>query len=748
MATPTPPPAVYATEAPSSAEFPTTNNGPQNAPKPQSTFTAAPGAAPGATPIPPNIVRITGDRIVGNVKGDMTADGHVHITTDSVDISGDQAVYTASDKIVRLTGHVQFVSADGDTATATSLAFDTTKSTFRMYDVAGQTSAVSFQGEPIQGYVYFKGKELDVAADGSSVLQRGWVTTCSLDHVAYHISGKEIDIHPHDRVIAHSSALYLGGFLVAALGIVVLPLSEAAAHHQSVFAPRFGYNSTEGVFARTFISFYRSPYYYGTYHIDYFQKVGVGLGMDIYFARQDGRGSGFASVYTLQNNAYQRTQTGQKSSEQVTLNAEQLLGHHVSGSLQLSYSGQSVVASSIPSTTTGGINLTHSGARSTTSYVGNVSTTGSSSSLGASVNHIINFTPTFSQTVGLQFQGNTNPTSYSRQINFTADTHFTAPLFDGDLVIDQSHGEQITNPQPAPTAGASPIPGTVTDTNGFQKVPELTLRSRPFQISSLRLPLTVTITDGIYNDQFDYQPTGIKTSRLDLTSQIGSAFFPVGPSSDVTATATVRQDFYGTGDLLGTIGESVSLRTLFGEHADNTLSYDELSVRGYTPMPSFDAASGIDQLGEVLNVYSGSTYRFSAATSYDFHMKLLSPVSYQLLWQPTTLTSLSLGTTYDPNGTAGVQRPGYGPMNIALATPIGKNDYLQFQGDYDFKLHGLQNQSYFLTHTVEDCYQIRVAYRQALKEVDFSFNLLAFPSQTVNFGINSGGPIINQSFGQ
>jgi hypothetical protein len=171
-------------------------------------------------------------------------------------------------------------------------------------------------------------------------------------------------------------------------------------------------------------------------------------------------------------------------------------------------------------------------------------------------------------------------------------------------------------------------------------------------------------------------------------------------------------------------------------------------VRGFTPMPSFDSAFGTDQIGEVFNLYSGSVYRFSASTNYDFHQKFLSPVAYQLLWQPAPLASVSLGTTYDPHGIAGLQRPGYSPVNISLATPVGKDDYFQMQANYDFKLHGLQNQSYFVTHTVNDCYQIRVAYRQALKEVDFSFDLLAFPTQSVNFGINSNGPIIAQSFGQ
>ena len=175
---------------------------------------------------------------------------------------------------------------------------------------------------------------------------------------------------------------------------MVLPLSQEAARHQAAIAPSLGYNSTEGFFARTFINFYRSPYYYGTYHVDYFQKVGIGLGMDLFFARADGRGNGFGSFYTLQNNAYQRNLTGQKNSYQASLNMSEVLGHHVTASLQFSYTGQSVVQSNIPSSTTAGLSFTHAGTRSTTSYTGNISTSGPSDSIGAGVEHTINFTPT------------------------------------------------------------------------------------------------------------------------------------------------------------------------------------------------------------------------------------------------------------------------------------------------------------------------------------------------------------------
>src|SRR6202043_2306061 len=96
-----------------------------------------------AAGVPAGDVRVVADRIAGNTKGDMTAQGHVHLTTDSVDVTGDQAVYTASDKTVRMTGNVHFVGADGSTATAKSLAFNTEKNTFAMFDVAGQTNSVA-----------------------------------------------------------------------------------------------------------------------------------------------------------------------------------------------------------------------------------------------------------------------------------------------------------------------------------------------------------------------------------------------------------------------------------------------------------------------------------------------------------------------------------------------------------------------------------------------------------------------------
>jgi hypothetical protein len=110
--------------------------------------------------------------------------------------------------------------------------------------------------------------------------------------------------------------------------------------------------------------------------------------------------------------------------------------------------------------------------------------------------------------------------------------------------------------------------------------------------------------------------------------------------------------------------------------------------------------------------------------------------------QPGPYASLTLGTSFDPHGT------GYGPMSIQLQTPVGKDDYFQMLANYDFKLHGLQGQNYYLTHNVNNCYVVRVSYLQPLREVDLSVGLIAFPGEGVTFGFtNQGGSLLPQSFG-
>jgi hypothetical protein len=188
-------------------------------------------------------------------------------------------------------------------------------------------------------------------------------------------------------------------------------------------------------------------------------------------------------------------------------------------------------------------------------------------------------------------------------------------------------------------------------------------------------------------------------------------------------------------------GDQFSLHTLYGTHADTQLSYNVNSVRGFSPLQSFDGEFSSNTYTEALDIYNGSYYRLTASTSYDVLQHFQSSISYQLTANPGPYSSVTLGTSFDPHGT------GYGPMSIQLQTPVSKTDYLQMLASYDFKLHGLQGQNYYLTHNVNNCYLVRLAYLQPLHEVDLSVSLLAFPGQGVSFGFTNQGSLLPQSFG-
>ena len=687
-----------------------------------------------ATP-PPGFGRITADRVFGNSNGDMDAEGHVLIVQGDSTITADSAHYDAATRLVHATGDVHYVSANGDTATAKALEYDVAHDRVIMDDVEGQTSSVQYQAERIHGYLYYKGERITIDHNGHAILQRGWVTTCDLRHVAYHVTGKEIEIRPNDRLIAHGPALYLGGILVAGLGILALPLTQETTRRPSTVAPRIGYNSIYGFFLKNYINFYQSPYFYGTFHVDYFQKAGIGLGADLYFARRDGAGSGELTLYNLRANGYQQSITGQKNSFSSTLTYQRVFPHHVTLSANANYTTQTLITA-IPPTLSANVNVTHSGARSTTSYGGTATTTGPNSSFGGLFNHTIAFSPVFSENVSLQLQfaqSISDPgfpdalQTFSRSVLFLSDTRYTSHSFDTDLNISTNHGQ---------TSSTQFGRETTSPVIGLQRVPELTIRSHPFSVSTLRLPVQFTLVDGVYDDGFD----NITTARYELVGQLGSAVYRIGENNSVSLLVGVRQDLYGTGDERGAIAENFALQNFFGRHADNTLAYQEQSVRGFTPMRSFDFLTGFDQINETFNLYNGSAYRFTASTNYDFKNKFLGTINYQLAVSPTQYSSVLLGDSYDPHGT------GYGPLSVTLATPLGRYDYLEFLGNYDFKMHALTGQNYFLTHNVADCYQVRIAYREPLHELDLSVSLLAFPTQAVNFGLN-GSSVLPQSFG-
>jgi hypothetical protein len=191
-------PLYFATPLPvQNDDIPTIYHRPLPVPSPlPSGATPPPSPGPESTtvPLPQGAAVVTADQMYGSggAGQDITALGHVNIKYGDIDIIADQAVFNGKTKVIRATGHVKFINANGDTATATSLDYDTNDGRVAMNDVVGQSSSLYAEGEQIQGYVYYKAQQVTSYPDGHTILKNGWITTCDLSHVAYHITGREI----------------------------------------------------------------------------------------------------------------------------------------------------------------------------------------------------------------------------------------------------------------------------------------------------------------------------------------------------------------------------------------------------------------------------------------------------------------------------------------------------------------------------------------------------------------------------
>jgi len=86
--------------------------------------------------------------------------------------------------------------------------------------------------------------------------------------------------------------------------------------------------------------------------------------------------------------------------------------------------------------------------------------------------------------------------------------------------------------------------------------------------------------------------------------------------------------------------------------------------------------------------------------------------------------------------------------NVQIITPIGRTADLQFATYVDWKNHmRLESKNIYLREVIGDCYEVRISYNEDLKTVAVTLDILAFPSQGLNFGIGSNNStVVPQSF--
>ncbi len=676
----------------------------------------SPTPAPTGVPtLPPNHIAILADSVSGNTNqgqpGD--ADGNVHILFQQEEIVGDHAHYDGL-RTLTVEGHPFIIDhARNSVLQGDQIIFDTIDQTAKIVNGKG-TSAQGLE----RGLVHFQAKDLHTDPDGVGHGLAPYLTTCENPRGGYHMTGKNMEVYPGDKIVIYKAILWLGAAAVFFLPKVVIPLRSVENDSQRPkYFPDVGYDQYEGYWIKTRFTFGKDQYYYGYYRLNYFTKVGLGIGYVGFYQKKNGRRSASADVYGIHD---RRTQS---STYTLSLQEIENFSQTLRGNFGYNYQSNYGPFLNLPPNESFTSTVAHQTLHTSQNYGFNRSSVGSQSSsktfsftdnrqITTALSQATNFNLSSSQSNygGL---GSSNSTA-----TFDSLTHLTTSGADYQMTIDKTFAQQPY---------------------GIDKLPEFQVRPTQF-FPHFVMPLSAQFTAGEYSEPSN----AFSTSRANMAFVLGPEIAKIF-GSDFQGTVNVNQYYYGTGDEKASIQQILNLTTPLGNHVVNTISYNESNYNG----PAFVPFQFLDQQPnqnlkngqDLVRIFNGDVYTASLGFSTNFD-RMAQPVSYQVTMRPSARSVLLLGGSFVPG--AG---QGFYTTNAQVGIPFGKDASLQMVTDIDWKNKGrLENKVLYYTKTIGDCYQVQALYNEAQKLVTVSINLLAFPSRTATFAVGQSGPLIPSTF--
>jgi hypothetical protein len=701
-----------ATPTPSPSATPRPSSSPSAAPQPSGSPTALPTLGP-------NQIAILGDQISGSSADGAPSDykGNVHIFFAEGTIVGDVAHYDGA-HTVTVSGHAYIINRNADAILhADKIVYDTQTGLATLTNGRGETT------EGVEyGKLHFTGKTMTMTRDGHIHAVGGSFTTCENQRGGYHVDAKTIDVNPGDKVIAHKNTVFLGLLGVFLLPLLLVPLKQPNfdQRRKPSFVPEVGYDDADGLYVRARIGFGTTDYYYGYYRLEEFTKRGQGFGYVAYIGTKTNRRVINIDTYFLHGTGV--NSTGNQAN--ANINDIENFSQRLRGQFNFVYTGDYGPLVNLPPSLQIGGSIVHQGSHSSENYQFQHAYTGSQSSTDnlAFIDQLT-FSPRLQQGINLSYTDYTS--AYPGQASVTSSTfhiealtHYSTKAADYNFTFDKTDSDQ-------------PF--------GYDKAPELEIIPHlPFEDS--RLPIQTGVTVGYYVEPANH----FATERLDMTMAVGPALFKVFRTSDFSVGFTVEQGIYGTGDEKANVTQNLTLTTPLSPHIVNSITYDEQNPIGPTMVPFqlLDQLSGgSHQAQDTLRIFNRDIYSLSLSTGTVF-LAEAQPVLYQFTSRPSPRSALTISGSWTPG-------PGQGfyQTNVQLWTPFGREAFLQFATNVNWKSHGqLADKTIFYRKIIGECYDIMASYNQDLKSFNLNFELLAFPGRTAGVGYAPNQPLLPSGF--
>ncbi|MBV8602725.1 MAG: hypothetical protein JO359_14255 [Candidatus Eremiobacteraeota bacterium] len=674
------------------------------------TATPTPGATATIAPLEPGKILLLADKFSGSTKEDQPQDfsGNVNLFYDQGVIVGDHAHYDGV-RYLDFTGNPYIRNHVGDTVLRGDIIrFDRQTQQATLLKGVGETTEGVERGK-----LHFRSQEMVTHKGGNTEGKNAFWTTCENARGGYHMESKSFDLRPGDKLVARKVTVYLGGLAIFYLPVLVIGLAQKAGPPRSSFLPEVGFSQAEGAWIKTRFGFGNSPYYYGYYRVEYFTKLGLGLGYTAIIGTHNRRRQAQVDFYRSPPKP-----TG--GANNFSLNEQDQWTSKLRSQIQAQYISNygPLVIGQPPSLTVGG-SVGYTGSRSNSQLTfQDYRQSSQQGSLNLGLTETLNFRQNLTEAFTFGYTRNYNQLAgVGNSIgttNFQSLTNYSTPWATYSLNYQRQNSETPS---------------------GKYILPELQVQPRAIFPYERLLPITMQFLLGEYTEP----QTPFSTARGEVSINFGPLIAHFW-GSDFTGSFHVRQDAYATGDLKAELDQQLALTTPFGKHILNSVTYSETNSNGPQALPftTFDLLSGASHgAQDVLQLYNRDVWVLRLADGTAFNRQA-QPLSYSLTVRPSFRSYVSINGAYNPG-------PGNGfyQTQFQLITPFGYKTDLQFATNIDWKNKGrLVSKTIFLRKIIGDCYDIRASYNQDLKLFSLGFDLLAYPSHGVNFGLGQTGSII------
>src|SRR2546428_214110 len=220
----------------------------------------------------------------------LTARGNVVFPPRDVTIRADVLVADLQTSLVSAEGHVR-LDAAGQSVIADMLTYNLETRTGTLFN-----AQTEYRSPLVLGAVTLKAEKLASDVKQFVTIRKGFATTCEEPDPVVFVTAAELSIFPDDKIVGRQVSVWVAGHRLFTVPFFMIFLRE---RRDTRIAPTVGYSDAEGWFIRTSWAYFLNEHQYGFVHADWFERLGVGTGIEHLY--KTGSAEGSALLYWLAN---------------------------------------------------------------------------------------------------------------------------------------------------------------------------------------------------------------------------------------------------------------------------------------------------------------------------------------------------------------------------------------------------------------------------------------------------------------